>query len=167
MCLLLCRFWAKPPSALGSLVYSETKTSCKTGYSLQNPTAFLFQSYAKWLVSLTLRQPHHAKEGLQSWFLLLLSAASCFSSAAWFLDHNNKEVVLWFLLCCVQALQLRTSVLRLCRWMQVSQWPVGEPSSGGQLEPKLIWFISGVTLSKWVTELNGFWVLKTKPLWFS
>lgn len=47
MCLLLCTFWAKPPSALGSLVYFETKMSCKTGYPSQNPTAYLFQSYAK------------------------------------------------------------------------------------------------------------------------
>lgn len=51
MWLLLCTFWAKPPSALRSLVYSETKTSCKTGYPLKNPTAYLFQSYAKCPVS--------------------------------------------------------------------------------------------------------------------
>lgn len=40
------------------------------------------------------------------------------------------------------------------------------PGSGVSLNPHT-WFISGVTLSKWDTELDGFQILKTKPLWFS
>lgn len=44
----------------------------------------------QWLVSLTLRLPHHAKEGMQSWFLRLLSAQPCLpSSAASFLGAQQ------------------------------------------------------------------------------
>lgn len=52
----------------------------------------------------------------------------------------------------------------LWRWLQVSQWAVCEPDCGIQLEPTLTWFISSVTLSIYLTELDGFSLLETKVL---
>lgn len=65
-------------------------------------------------------------------------------------------------LCC-SGLQLSG----LWRRLQFSQWMVCEPDCGIHLEPTLTWFISSVTLSIHLTELDEFSLLERKVLCLS
>lgn len=97
ICLLLCTFGAKPPepnlhqpSDLWSILKQRHPARLNVPHKIPLHIFSNHMLNAQWLMTLTLRLPHHAKEGLQSSFLVFLSTAPCLSSsAAWFSDPQK------------------------------------------------------------------------------